>query len=379
MVSIGPVQDYLYQNQLSNYTPRDVGWIPSVFVYLALALGLWVGPLFDRFGPKWIAVGGSIAYIVMMFLLAECEKYWHFMLCLGVLGGVSGATLTTTSLACVAHWFKARRGLTQGIAMIGSSAGGLLQPLILRATFPKYGYKWSIRILAFLFLGCLVVGNMIMRGRIPPSKTATKRKIVEIKIFADMRFALLTVFIFCCELVLFGALGIIPTYATISTSYPPETGFYLISVLNGVSSIGRLLCGYFGDKIGRFNTVLASAVIVLVVMLVIWLPFGQTNIGALYTFAFTFGACTGAWMSLVPGCIGQLCRADEFGRYYGTSYFIASLATLICIPISGELVEAVGAQAMIGFYCAVLALGILALTCSRWACLQWKWDWTTKV
>jgi len=200
MVSIGPVQDYLYQNQLSNYTPRDVGWIPSVFVYLALALGLWVGPLFDRFGPKWIAVGGSIAYIVMMFLLAECEKYWHFMLCLGVLGGVSGATLTTTSLACVAHWFKARRGLTQGIAMIGSSAGGLLQPLILRATFPKYGYKWSIRILAFLFLGCLVVGNMIMRGRIPPSKTATKRKIVEIKIFADMRFALLTVFIFCCEL-----------------------------------------------------------------------------------------------------------------------------------------------------------------------------------
>ena len=84
-------------------------------------------------------------------------------------------------------------------------------------------------------------------------------------------------------------------------------------------------------------------------------------------------------MALVPACIGQLCRAEEFGRYYGSSYFIASLATLVCIPISGELVEVVGAQAMVAFYCAVLALGVATFTASRWACLDWKWDWTTKV
>lgn len=76
-------------------------------------------------------------------------------------------------------------------------------------------------------------------------------------------------------------------------------------------------------------------------------------------------------------CIGQLCRADEFGRYYGSCYFIASLATLVCIPISGELVEAVGPSSMVVFYCAVCALGIATFAGSRWACLGWKWDWTT--
>lgn len=377
MVSIGTVQDYLNQNQLDGYTSRDVGWIPSVFVYLSLALGIGVGPLFDRYGARWIALGGSIAYTVMMFLLAECKTYYQFMLCLGVLGGIAGATLTTTSLACVAHWFKRKRGLTQGLAMIGSSFGGLTIPLILKTTFPKYGYQWSIRILAFIFAGCFVVGNTVMRSRIPPKKDGKKQSIISVRIFADIRFSLLTIAIFCFEVVLFGALGIVPTYATISTDFPPDTGFYLIATMNGVSSLGRLVTGYISDKAGRFNTLLVSAVIALLDMLIIWLPFGQDHLPALYVFIAIFGFMTGCWMALVPACIGQLCRADEFGRYYGSCYFIASLATLICIPISGELVEAVGPSAMVGFYCAVLALGIVAFAASRMACLGWRWDWTT--
>jgi Major Facilitator Superfamily len=116
MVSIGTLQDYWAENQLRDYSARDIGWIPSVFVYLALSLGIYVGPLFDRYGPKYIALFGSIGYVVMAFLLAECKLYWQFLLCCGFLGGVTGATLTTTSLAVVAHWFKSRRGLAQGLS-----------------------------------------------------------------------------------------------------------------------------------------------------------------------------------------------------------------------------------------------------------------------
>lgn len=299
MVSIGTVQDYLNQHQLAGYTSRDVGWIPSVFVYLSLALGIGVGPLFDRYGARWIALGGSTAYTVMVFLLAECKTYYQFMLCLGVLGGIAGATLTTTSLACVAHWFKKKRGLTQGLAMIGSSFGGLTIPLILRTTLPTYGYKWSIRILAFIFIGCFVIGNIVMKSRIPPKKDGKKQSIISVRIFADIRFSLLTIAIFCFEVVLFGALGIVPTYATISTDFPPDTGFYLIATMNGVSSIGRLVTGYISDKAGRFNTLLISAIIALLDMLIIWLPFGQNHLAALYVFIAIFGFMTGCWMALV--------------------------------------------------------------------------------
>ena len=43
MNSVGTFEDYWQDNQLSSYTTRDIGWIPSVFVYLGLALGIQIG------------------------------------------------------------------------------------------------------------------------------------------------------------------------------------------------------------------------------------------------------------------------------------------------------------------------------------------------
>ncbi|KAH9871583.1 hypothetical protein J1614_005838 [Plenodomus biglobosus] len=379
MVSIGTLQDYWGQHQLASMTARDIGWIPSVFVYVSLALGIWIGPLFDRYGPRWIAFTGSIAFLLMVFLLAECTEFWQMVLCCGILGGVGAAMLTTISLAVVAHWFKERRGLAQGIAMTGSSCGGLIIPLMLRTTLPQYGYAWSLRILGFVFLLCFIVGNVLIKARIPPTAAAKKRAIISLSIYGDLRFSLFTMCVFGFEIVLFGGLGILPTYATLSANFPPDTGFYLISVLNGVSCLGRLLPGYAADKIGRFNTLLIMIVFTLVWMLALWLPLGTTSLAALYAFAALFGFGTGSWMALTPACVGQLCRAEEFGRYYGSMYFIASLAALVCIPISGELVENVGPQPMVAFFCAILGLSLISFLFSRWACLGRRWVVKTKI
>ncbi|KAF1920760.1 major facilitator superfamily domain-containing protein [Ampelomyces quisqualis] len=379
MVSIGTLQDYWSQHQLSDMTARDIGWIPSVFVYLSLALGIWVGPLFDRYGPRWISLGGSVGFLLMIFLLAECKKFWQMILCCGVLGGVAGAMLTTTSLAVVAHWFKERRALTQGIAMMGSSCGGLTIPLMFKTTFPKYGYEWSLRILGFVFLACFTFGNILMKARIPPTAAAKKKAIISFSIYGDLRLSLLTMSVFGFEIVLFGALGILPTYATLSTNFPPNTSFYLISVLNGVSCLGRLLPGYVADKIGRFNTLFIMIIFTLVFMLSLWLPLGTTSLAALYCFAALFGFGTGSWMALTPACVGQLCRTEEFGRYYGSMFFIISLATLVSVPISGELVETVGPQAMVVFSCAVLGLSLISFAFSRWACLGRRWTVKAKI
>ncbi len=379
IVSIGTLQDYWGQHQLSHMTSRDIGWIPSVLVYLTLGLGIWVGPLFDRYGPRWIALTGSTGFLLMIFLLAECTEFWQMVLCCGVLGGLSGAMLTTTSLAAVAHWFKERRGLAQGIAMMGSTCGGFTIPLLLKTTLPNYGYQWSLRIIGFMFLACFTLGNLLIRARIPPTAAAKNRAIISWSIYLDLRLSLFTLAVFGFEVVLFGALGILPTYATLSTNFPAATGFNLISVLNGVSCAGRILPGYVADKIGRFNTLLIMIVFTLVWMLALWLPLGTSSIAALYCFAGLFGFGTRSWMALTPACVGQLCRADEFGRYYGSMYFIASLATLVCIPISGELVQMVGPQPMVAFFCAVLGLSLISFVFSRWACLGRRWILRAKV
>lgn len=53
---MGSVQDYISTNQLAEYSVRDVGWITAILVFLTLFLGVQVGPLFDRYGPRILLV-----------------------------------------------------------------------------------------------------------------------------------------------------------------------------------------------------------------------------------------------------------------------------------------------------------------------------------
>lgn len=283
-------------------------------MYLALALGICFGPIFDRYGPRYIMVGGSVAYLVSVFLLAECSQYWHFMLCLGLLGGPGAAALTTTSLAVVSHWFKTKRGLASGIAMVGNSFGGVFIPLVLRHCLPRYGYAWSVRIIALVFLACLLIANVLVRSRFPPAPDAKQAKIFSLELFGQGSFTFLTISLFGIEVVLFGSLGILPTYASISTDYPAATGFYLIAVMNGSSCIGRILPGFVSDYVGRFNTLLAMMVVTLVFMLVIWLPFGDQSLIAIYVFVALFGFGTGSWMAMTPATLATLSGPHHFGR-----------------------------------------------------------------
>ena len=81
--------------------------------------------------------------------------------------------LTTTALATVAHWFKDRRGLAQGIAMAGSSFGGVINPLILRATLPKSMAAESLTLAQAIEL--IEAKRAAGGGKKPARKTAARK------------------------------------------------------------------------------------------------------------------------------------------------------------------------------------------------------------
>jgi len=225
-------------------------------------------------------------------------------------------------------------------------------------------------------LFCLTAGNLLIRARLPArrgqtTKSSAVSEVFSLVVYRDLRVVLLIASIFGMEIVLFAAMGLLPSFAKLH-DHSDDTGFYLVSTMNGVSCLGRLLPGYYSDTIGRFNMLTIMIAFTLLWMLALWLPLGS-NLDALYAFAGLFGFGTGSWMALIPACIGQLCRADEFGRYYGSVYFVGSVATLICIPVSSQLVEDVGPTAMAVFLSAVLAWSLLFFVLSRWACLGKGW------
>ncbi|CAI7563810.1 MFS monocarboxylate transporter [Penicillium manginii] len=374
--AIGSVQDYINTHQLSEYSVSDVGWITAVLVFLTLFLGVQVGPLFDRYGPTFLIVGGSLANFLCYILLAECTEYWHFMLCLGVLGGISSAIITTISIAVLSHWFYRRRGLASGICMAGSSTGGALIPLMLRFLLQQYGWLWSIRIMAFIALGCYMIGVFLVKERLP-TKSTTKSTI-DLKAFVSLRLCFLAVAVFSFEFIIFGCAALLPTYVRYA-GMSEDAQFYSLTLLNGMSLFGRVIPGFAADQLGRFNTLISMVCATLIVMAAVWLPFGSQNEATLYAVVAIFGFGSGGWLSLAPVCAGQLCRTEDYGRFYGTIYSVASFGVLLTVPVGGKLLQSTTPQVLIGFYSAVLLVGMISITLSRWALLDWKWKWCVKI
>lgn len=57
---------------------------------------LFGGPLFDKYGEKvvWPPV---LLYLLSVFMTSLCTKLWQFMLCQGILGGLSSVRIAPPS------------------------------------------------------------------------------------------------------------------------------------------------------------------------------------------------------------------------------------------------------------------------------------------
>lgn len=57
------------------------------------------GRLCDTYGPRWLLLGGSVSYLLSLFMTALCTEYWQFFLAQGVLTGLgSGMTYPSRGL-----------------------------------------------------------------------------------------------------------------------------------------------------------------------------------------------------------------------------------------------------------------------------------------
>ncbi|TQV93224.1 hypothetical protein V2A60_010341 [Cordyceps javanica] len=340
MNSIAIFQAYTLDHQLRGYSEGTVGWIFSIYTFLAFFGGVYFGPIFDKYGPRWLTVSGAVCVTGSMLAMSFCTELWHFILSFGILGGLGTSLIFTPCIAAVGHWFKARRGFATGLATCAGGLGGIIFPLLLTDLFERVGYGWATRALALICLVCSSVGVVLVRSRLPPARNATAHP--DPRIFRQVPFALATVGIFLLEFSLFIPLAYISTYA-VHVGFGQAYAYHLIPVMNAGSVVGRSLPGYYADVIGAFNTCLLSVALSLVACLCVWLPLGHTSPG-LIVFSLLFGFASGTGIAIAPVCIGRMCKTQEYGRYYATTYTVVSFACLIGIPIAGSIVQANGGQ-----------------------------------
>ena len=350
MNSIGIYQAWLSTHQLASRTHSEVSWIFGVYNFLIFFGGLQIGPVFDAKGPRGLLWLGSAMLVLMFVVLGFCEKYWQFFVVLGVLGGIGTSFIFIVPVASVGHFFHRKRGAATGLAMAGGSLGGVVFPIMLENLAPKIGFAWATRAIGLVTLVLLLVGCLLVRGR--PTGNATKdgsteesmgqssrkqepkkprdgqnRKYKELlpdlTILRSPALALTTAGVFFIEWGFFIPLEYITSYA-LAHGISPNLAYLMVVFLNAGSFPGRWIPGILADRVGRFNTLIATNGLALVAVLAVWLPAGG-NVAATVVFSVVFGFASGSNISLVPVCVGELCPTENYGRFYTTVYTIVSL------------------------------------------------------
>lgn len=70
MNTLATFQSYLISHQLAAYGEGTVGWIFSIYTFVVFFLGLYIGPIFDKYGPRWIVMAGTVCIIAGMMLMS---------------------------------------------------------------------------------------------------------------------------------------------------------------------------------------------------------------------------------------------------------------------------------------------------------------------
>ncbi|QNA86554.1 MFS transporter [Sphingomonas sp. So64.6b] len=99
-----------------------------------------IGPLVDRIGLKPVMVGAMLAEAIGLSSFLWVDSLWHYYLS-GFLIGIGQAAVIITLRLFVSRWFVSNIGLANGIAMIGTSFGGIAFPLIASQLIPLYGWR----------------------------------------------------------------------------------------------------------------------------------------------------------------------------------------------------------------------------------------------
>ncbi|KAJ5625916.1 hypothetical protein N7510_002225 [Penicillium lagena] len=304
MNTIGVFESWLADHQLRDYSKASIGWIFSLYMF------------FLYFGSVQV-------------------EYYQFMLGFSVLGGISSSMVFTPSVACIAHWFLARRALATGIAATAGGIGGIIFPVLISNLADSLGFPWSIRIIGFISAAFCFLSVALLRTRLPLD--SVQKGTVDIRALKELRFSLLTAAIVLIDFALLIPLTYLPSYAQ-SRGVEDSLAYNLSSILNAASIVGRIVPGYFADRFGRFNVMIITTFICSMFTFALWLP-SQSNQAVILAFAVLFGFWSGTAISLSPVCVAQISKPQDFGKRYGTTYFLVSIGTLIAIPIAGELLK----------------------------------------
>ncbi|EGO18722.1 hypothetical protein SERLADRAFT_480402 [Serpula lacrymans var. lacrymans S7.9] len=332
-IAFGSFQLWYAVNQLSSYSASDISWIGSLQLWVFFFSGSFVGRLFDAYGPTVLLASGTVILTLSLMMTSLASRYYEFILAQGILFGIGFGLMFYPSMSATATHFRKYRATAMGVAVAGSSAGGVVFPILLQRLFDEVGFGWAVRISAFVCLACGIVSTLTVSSRLPKRKPGPWIDVVSLQ---DANFMLFTLGSGICCLGIFIPFFYIVQYGQ-DNGLSQALSFDLLSVMNAGSVIGRILPALMADYIGRYNLLVPFTAISGIFCLALWMH--AHSLAALMCYAVFFGFFSGAFFALQSACIAQISQIEKIGIRMGMAYSLVSFLALVGGPIGGAILN----------------------------------------
>jgi MFS family permease len=306
--------------------------IAGLIFYLT---GSIAGHLGDRFGPTIITALGAAVMGSGLVLTGFIGQMWEGYLTYGIGVGVGAACAYMPTLAILGGWFNRQRNAALGTAAAGTGCGMLVVPPLSAAVIGHYGWRVTSIVLG---VGCtLLLGLAAMLVRPPPLPAASIHRPIG-GIVRSFEFLMLYVSWVLATIALFVPLVFLPAYVE-AHGGSEVAGAALLSLLGGVSILGRLGIGVFADRIGTTRLFKAS-VLLMAVSYLLWII--APSYVWLVAFTVTLGLGYGLRIALMPAVLIELFGVQNLGAILGIFFTASGISAVLGPLLAGFIVDATG-------------------------------------
>lgn len=293
-------------------------------------LGIVMGGLTDRFGPRLVVTFCGVFLGVGYFLMSQVNTVWQLYLFFGVIVGTGMSGLWVPLMSTVARWFTGRRSLMTGIVISGLNIGQMIGPPVISRLIAEYQWRQSYVILGItVFVIVILAAQFLKRSpgmvehvgngineKGPETNNNVSRDLSLKEAVHTVQFWFAVVVFFCFGYIAYGmTVHIVPHITRLGIS--DINAANVLAVNGGVGIVGNfVLGGLVGDRIGNRKALIIG--FILSIAALVWLV-PVSELWMLYLFAIVFGLGLGSMGTSESPLVARLFGLTSHGLIYGVT------------------------------------------------------------
>ncbi len=345
----------------------------SVAFILMGLLGILVGRLNDRIGPRKMMTVSGVFFGLGYFLMSRLGAVWQLYLFYGIIIGIGMSSIDVIPLSTTARWFVRKRGIMTGIVKVGTGAGQLTIPLVASMLITSYGWRTSYIIIGAA--GLLILVSMAQLLRRDPSQMGLSpdyeretpgdkpglasgglsfREALRTRQFWTICAVSLSI-VFCLMIIM---VHIVPYARDIRVSAVRAAG--VLSTIGGVSMGGRFITGMAIDRIGSKRVMIVCFFLLIAGLL--WLQMAK-ELWMLYLFAVVYGIAHGGFFTAISPIIAEFFGMSAHGVLFGIVAFSGAVGGSIGPVLAGYIFDITAGYGPAFWLCALMsAVGLVLIS-----------------